>query len=61
MDLPDPRPMSDNVDISTVWYEQANVQNTNVSPAPTAVSQGISMGGNGRFIETDVPNNMGVM
>lgn len=61
IDLPDPRPMSDNVDISTVWYEQANVQNTNVSPAPTAVSQGISMGGNGRFIETDVPNNMGVM
>ena len=61
IDLPDPRPMSDNVDISTVWYEQASAQNTNVSPAPTAVSQGISMGGNGRFIETDVPNNMGVM
>ena len=71
IDLPNPRPMSNNVDIGAVWYEQVNSVDPSVlqqqGVVNNTVSQinshnGISTGSNNRFVSMgNISNNMGVI
>lgn len=64
IDLPNPRPMSNNVDISTVWYESVNSADSSVLQQQAVVSgavsqissNDISIGGNQRFASMGMGN-----